>query len=32
MKYCRILTAYLALLADFICFRYRGERPEEQEK
>ena len=27
-----ILTAYLALLADFICFRYRGERPEEQEK
>ena len=27
-----ILTADLALLADFICFRYRGERPEEQEK
>ena len=23
-----ILTAYLALLADYICFRYRGERPE----
>ena len=24
-----ILIAYLALLADFICFRYRGERPED---
>ena len=24
-----LLIAYLALLADFICFRYRGRRPEE---